>query len=237
MITRNMAKLQFIEKIRRKDNLFYTLLYDMYFLLRDFKLPVPNILGSFFWHERMLRHGVWHWLKNKFYYEPMLRYRCAVTGKNVRCDGDVPLILGNGKIFIGNNVFVGNQGAWILVPNLFETPTLIIGDNSSINYRTVISVEQRVEIGNNCQIAEETKIFDNNSHAVDWRDRRMTPKDTAPIIIEDNVWIGMNSIILKGVRIGQGSVVAAGAVVTKDVPAQVIVGGNPAKIIKKINIA
>ena len=229
-----MPKLQFIEKIRRKENRFFTILHTIYFILRDISPPFPSFLASFLWHERIVRHGLWFWFKNKFYCEPLLRWRCSNAGDNLRCDGDIPLIIGNGKVCIGDNVFIGNKGAWILVPNLHKIPTLKIGSNTSLNYRTVISVEQRVEIGCNCLIAEETKIFDNNSHAVDWRDRNMTKKDVAPIIIENDVWIGMNSIILKGVRIGQGAVVAAGAVVTKDVPPRVIVGGNPAKVLKRI---
>ena len=56
-----------------------------------------------------------------------------------------------------------------------------------------------------------------------------------PVIISNNVWIGMNATILKGVTIGENSVVAAGAVVTKSVPANVVVGGNPAIIIKEFN--
>lgn len=57
----------------------------------------------------------------------------------------------------------------------------------------------------------------------------------APIVLENDVWIGSNAVILKGITIGEGSVVAAGSVVTKDVPANVIVGGNPARVIKEIN--
>jgi acetyltransferase-like isoleucine patch superfamily enzyme len=60
------------------------------------------------------------------------------------------------------------------------------------------------------------------------------PLKTAPVIIEDNVWIGMNAVILKGVTIGENSVVAAGAVVSKSVPANVVVAGNPAVIVKEL---
>ncbi len=58
--------------------------------------------------------------------------------------------------------------------------------------------------------------------------------NTAPVIIEDNVWIGMNAVILKGVTIGENSVVAAGAVVSKNVPPNVVVAGNPAVIVKHL---
>jgi carbonic anhydrase/acetyltransferase-like protein (isoleucine patch superfamily) len=227
--------MDFVDKIRRSNSPYLAAVRRCYFVLRDLDLRLPRPLGLFLYRERMARHGLWHWCKNKFYYEPLLRSRCAVVGRNIRCDGDVPLIIGGGTIILGNRVFVGNRGAWILTPNLYATPTLKVGDNTTINYRTVISVESSVEIGSHCMIAEETKIFDNNSHGIDWRHRAMTETDVAPIVIEDHVWIGMNSIILKGVRIGHGSVVAAGAVVTKDVPPGVVVGGNPARILKEVN--
>jgi len=83
-------------------------------------------------------------------------------------------------------------------------------------------------------IAEETKIFDNNSHGLSYENRDMSKDDVAPIIIEDHAWIGMNSIILKGVTIGKGAVVAAGSIVTKDVPPMTLVAGNPARIIRRI---
>ena len=166
----------------------------------------------------------------------MLRHRCVSSGKNLKTDGDIPLIEGNGRIVIGDNVNIGNRCAWILSPNLYDMPELIIGNNTTINYLTGISVECRVEIGENCVIAGETQIFDNNSHSTHFENnRKMTKDDVAPIKIEDHVWIGMRSFILKGVTIGRGSVVAACSVVTKDVPPMTLVGGNPAKIIKKIS--
>ncbi len=177
---------------------------------------------------------MWHYISNKFYYEMLLRFISDKIGDHVRTDGDIPLVIGGGKIIIGNYVFLGNKQAWILQRNLYPNPELIIGDFTSINYRTVISVEDKVEIGSYCRIAEEVKIFDNNSHNIDYEDRSMKEADVASIKIEDHVWIGMNSIILKGVTIGMGSVVAAGSIVTKDVPPRVLVGGIPAKIIKYI---
>lgn len=95
-------------------------------------------------------------------------------------------------------------------------------------------------------IAHNVNIFDNDTHPTDYLERRQDAENIlcygkfedfsslkkAPVMIGDDVWIGCNSIILKGVTIGNGSIVAAGSVVTKDVPANVIVGGNPAKILK-----
>ena len=80
-----------------------------------------------------------------------------------------------------------------------------------------------------------SKLVDNDSHriSIDISERRKPP-NSAPIIIHDNVWVGMNSLILKGVEIGQNSIVAAHSVVTRNVPENTLVAGNPAKIIKTL---
>jgi acetyltransferase-like isoleucine patch superfamily enzyme len=155
---------EFIEKIRKQETPFYAFCYNFYKKIRKCRIPIPKAIASFLYYERLLRHKIWHWIKTKLYYEPLLRSRCTSVGKDLKCDGDVPLIKGNGKIIIGDNVFIGNKGAWFVAPNICKEPVLKIGNNTSINYRTVISVESMVKIGNNCHIAEETKIFDNNSH-------------------------------------------------------------------------
>ncbi len=224
----------FIDRIRKRENKFYYFLYISYKKIKQAEIFLPKFLVAFFYSERLLRKNVCHWMFSKMYYEPMVRYCCTAVGKNLKCDGDMPLIDGGGTIIIGNNVFIGNQGAWFVSPNLYPNPILKIGNNTVLNYRTVISVEQKVQIGNNCLIAEQVKIYDNNSHGIDYNNRSMTLSDVNPVIIEDNVWIGMNSIILKGVTIGKGAVVAAGSVVTKDVDAMTVVAGNPAKFIKSI---
>ena len=230
-----MSVHKFIDNVKRRSSPFYSILHHAYRRSRNVEIPFPKFFLAFLYSERLFRHQLWKWVKNKFYYEPLLRYRCTSVGKNLSLDGDMPLIEGSGNIFIGNNVTIGNRCAWIVTPNLFKNPTLIIGDNTTINYLTGISVECRVEIGNNCVIAGETMIFDNNSHSLHFEnDRKMTKDDVASIKIEDHVWIGMRSFIGKGITIGKGSVVAAFSVVTKDVPEMTLVGGNPARVIKKI---
>jgi acetyltransferase-like isoleucine patch superfamily enzyme len=226
---------RFIDNIRSQSTPFYSFLYTLYKRVHNTNIALPIPVYGLLYSERLLRHQFWYWVRNKFYFEPLLKSRCTATGANLKTDGDIPLIVGSGKIVIGNNVKIGNHGAWILASNLYHIPELIIGNNTTINYEVGISVECRVEIGNNCSIAGETKIFDNNSHSIYIRDhRKMTKDDVAPVKIEDNVWVGMRCLILKGVTIGKGAVVAAGSVVTKDVRSMTLVGGNPAKFIKEI---
>ncbi len=224
-----------IHKIRTRETPFYASLYDFYKIMSNWNLPAPSFWGGFFYTERKCRKTFFYWFKNKLYWEPMLRYRCSVVGAAVKTDGDIPLISGNGQIIIGDRVSLGNRLAFFVTQQFQEQPVLTIGDDSTINYCTVISACSRITIGKRCRIAGEVKIFDNNSHSITLdNDRRMSESDVKPIVIEDDVWVGMGSIILKGVTLGRGSVIAAGSVITKNVPAMTVVGGNPARVLKKI---
>lgn len=104
------------------------------------------------------------------------------------------------------------------------------------------SENEELKIGNYVSIANGVKFILGGNHNYNYFltyplkvkkfNYKVEAYSNGPIIIEDDVWIGMNSIIMSGVRIGRGSIVAAGSVVTKDIPPYAIVGGNPAKIIK-----
>lgn len=122
---------------------------------------------------------------------------------------------------------------------------VVMHEHSKIGRSTRILCVNRVEIGAYTAIANGTTICDNNNHPISPKYRkqmRLTPEGddmrmwkhsvNAPIIIGENCWIGANVRICKGVKIGDNSVVAACSVVTKDVPANCIVAGNPAKIVK-----
>ncbi|MCG8475105.1 MAG: acyltransferase [Cytophagales bacterium] len=111
-----------------------------------------------------------------------------------------------------------------------EDAVLKIGPESRIN-GAHLSASTLIEIGVNVRIAPYVVVMDDDYHSIE--DRYKSGK-TKPIIIKDNVWLGLRSIVLKGVTIGEGSVVAAGSVVTKDVPPYTMVGGVPAKVIKSI---
>lgn len=122
-----------------------------------------------------------------------------------------------------------------------------VGDFTLLN-GAIVMAEELIQIGSHCLISWGVGIADSDFHPLDpaqrlidahalapfFKDRPPRPKlKTAPVKIGDNVWIGMNAVILKGVTIGENSVVAAGAVVTKSVPANTIVAGNPAVEVKR----
>jgi acetyltransferase-like isoleucine patch superfamily enzyme len=136
---------------------------------------------------------------------------------------------------------------------VFETKTgeINIGDRTSIGSSTLICID-KIIIGNDVMISWGCNITDNDSHSLKSEERRDDVLDWnkgidenkigkyknwdvvnhKPIVIKDKAWIGFNAIILKGVTIGEGAIVAAGSVITKDVPDYAVVGGNPARILK-----
>jgi acetyltransferase-like isoleucine patch superfamily enzyme len=109
---------------------------------------------------------------------------------------------------------------------------LHIGNGTYINRNTLIVCEERVTLGENCKIAWDVIIMDTDLHPIN-----STPIVNKPVTIEDEVWIGCRCIILKGVTIGRGAIVAAGSVVTKDIPPYTIWGGTPAKCIGEVDEA
>lgn len=148
----------------------------------------------------------------------------------------------NAKLIIKNNVQLkSNIKSYHLnmhspVKIMADRPDAIIdiGENSRIN-GSCIHAYKKITIGSNCLIAANCQIFDGNGHDLSFPDvenRINTKGEAKEIIIEDNVWIGANSIILPGVKIGYGSVIAAGSVVVKSIPPMCIAGGNPARVIK-----
>lgn len=98
-----------------------------------------------------------------------------------------------------------------------------------------IVAAKRIIIGERVVVGANTIIMDTDFHPLDLRERRLHPQDagTAPVIIEDDVFIGMNCLVMKGVTIGKGSVVGAGSVLTRSIPAGVIAAGNPARMIRE----
>lgn len=147
------------------------------------------------------------------------------------------------------NVTIGDHCTIAALLQAFYGGKISIGKNTYIGPNSIIQSKESVVVGENVIIANSVLIVDNNNHPTDpamrlkmsacedfMNDELWSWKyaESKPIIIEDNVWIGRDSRILKGVTVGKGSIVALGAVVTKDVPPYTIVAGNPAKVVKQL---
>lgn len=147
---------------------------------------------------------------------------------------------GGGEISIGDNFYfssgngvnpiAGNSQGAVYVKS---GACLKIGDNVGMS-STRMWVHEGVVIGDNVKIGACVLITDTDAHPMDYMARRTTNEGTksAPIVIEDDVWIGAHTIILKGVTIGARSVIGAGSVVTRSIPADSVAAGNPCRVIK-----
>jgi tetrahydrodipicolinate N-acetyltransferase len=128
------------------------------------------------------------------------------------------VVEGHASIFRGTNIIICDTGV------------LTIKNNTYINEYSRIQCRESITIGENCSISWGVNILDTDEHNILGP---IAQKSKAPVVIGDHVWIGCQAIILKGVTIGNGAIIAAGAVVTKDVPVRTLVAGFPAKVIKE----
>jgi len=159
-----------------------------------------------------------------------------------KCLSHQPVVIrGKGKVVFGKHVSIGvinsprfyNTYAYLEART--ENSCIEFGDNININNAFSIISEKHVVIKNNVLIGFNCVITDSNFHDLNPKNRNSTDPNPLKVVIEDNVFIGNNVTVLKGVTIGKNSVVAAGAVVTKSFPENVIIAGVPATIIEQIS--
>ena len=154
---------------------------------------------------------------------------CDQVGPWTRVVGRVS-INNHGTMIVGERVqFISHHARSVFTT--WEHGRLVIGDRAFINYGVDIAATGLVAIGADCLIGTHVSIIDNAFHDV--VDRQQVPAPR-PVVIGDNVWIGNRAIILPGVTIGEGAVVGAGSVVTRDVPARTVVAGNPARVVREL---
>jgi acetyltransferase-like isoleucine patch superfamily enzyme len=153
------------------------------------------------------------------------------VGSRVRIWG-TPSITNRGILEIGDRVRIIAEPLATQI-GVGKGGQMTIGERTFINYGCSISASQLVRIGPRCNIGSHTILMDNDFHSVE-PERRDELPPSAPIILEENVWVGVRAVILRGVTIGAGSVIAAGSVVSKDVAPRSLVGGIPAKLIRKL---
>jgi galactoside O-acetyltransferase len=150
--------------------------------------------------------------------------------------------------FVGRSSVAVGAGSICHARIAFDGPAaaVVVGDRSYLGASTIVCRE-RVEIGDDVLVSWGATIVDHDSHAVAWPERAKDVTDwlhgrkdwrhvrVAPVRIGHRAWIGFNAIILRGVTIGDEAIVAAGAVVTRDVPPRSVVAGNPARVVRSLD--
>jgi acetyltransferase-like isoleucine patch superfamily enzyme len=220
-------------KVRKSENPFYSrlkkILTAAMFFDRIECRPVFRVVYEGFVVLRFLMPLV----SEKLFYLPVFKSRCSKCGRGVSLPNGLPWIEGNLRMEIGDRVVLDDS--ILLSGRVYDNPVLRVGDRSVLGYKTSVNVASSVTIGSDCLIAAGCLITDNDGHPLD-PERRLRKEvlkaaEVKPIIIEDNVWIGTRSVILKGVRIGRGSVVSANSLVTRSIPPFSIAMGVPARVV------
>lgn len=205
---------------------------------------IRNLINKAYHPDRGLKRIVYrHWNRVKF------RLLGVALGNNSNMWSKIYLHVGeNAKVSIGVNfAFQSGDNFNPLCHNTYgsifvlDNATLTIGNDSGMSGGTIWATDS-ITIGDNVKIGANCTIIDGDIHSTDWRRRRYKRPNPQrmeykhkPIAIGNDVWLGANSIVLKGVTIGDRTVIGAGSVVSKDIPADCIAAGNPCVVVKNLN--
>lgn len=126
-----------------------------------------------------------------------------------------------------------SDGEILLQPRGFDAE-LVIGNGNAFNNNVSLICMGKISTGDHCLIGDQVMIYDCDWHEIDPQHRSRSVGPVRPVIIGNNAWFGSRVMVLKGVTIGDNSVIAAASVVTKPIPANCIAAGNPAKVIRSI---
>lgn len=149
----------------------------------------------------------------------------------IACDGQLPALGGGGIARIGKRFVVRGVVARCEI-SADPDSQLLIGDRVFVNQGVVIAARELIEIGDDTLIGDFSAIYDSNYHPLD----PGHPVKPRPVKIGKNVWLGNGVLVLPGSRIGDHAVVAARSVVKGDIPPRVLAAGNPAKVVKQLDI-
>ena len=147
---------------------------------------------------------------------------------------------GSGRVTLGADISIGYGLAPMLGDGTVRLQSrgadalITVGAGTSFSNNLRVIAKQSVTIGTRCLIGDGVLIFDSDFHDLSAEGRHHQPATAAAVVLEDNVFIGSRSIILKGVTIGKDSVIGAGSIVTRSIPPGVIAAGNPAKVIRPL---
>lgn len=210
-----------------------------YRAVRQFHVPVPRAVGRPLFLVYRLVRGAYFGVYRLLVCEPLFKAACASYGRNVQTGVFVHFVLGEGDIVVGDNTNVDGKSSFVFGARFAERPLLEIGARTYVGHDCTFSTSKRITIGDDCYIASGCQFLDSPGHPLD-PGRRLAhlppdPDQVREVTVGNNVWIGTQAMIMPGVTVGEGSVVAARAVVTSDVPPYTLVGGVPARKLRELS--
>lgn len=198
--------------------------------------PLHRLLA----YEWQARHFAADELSRIFYYQPMFESRCARVGERLRLelcpDSRFPCIV-NVDLSLGDDVRMSARTSFSGARRAASRPTIEVGDHSYIGHWCTLRAGTSIKIGKHCLVASHALLSGDPGHPLDADARRREaapPESLGAITLEDDVWLAYNVTVVGNVTIGKGSVIAANAVVTKDVPPYSLVAGNPGRVLRDL---
>jgi serine acetyltransferase len=223
--------------VKRREHPLADLAYRLAKGARCASLPViPGVHRAAYALHCALAES-WGHLTRALWFTPLFQSRLTRPAPRLYLYGGMPLVTGPVAITLGRDCRLSGQ-VTISGRTATAKPQLIVGDNVDIGWQTTIAVGSRVRIGNNVRIAGRAFLAGYPGHPLDAAARAAGAPDSedqvGDIVLEDDVWLATGVVVTAGVTIGARTVVAACSVVTKDLPPDVLAGGCPARVIRKL---
>ena len=229
--------------LKAGDSPLSRLLYKIIWHMRNFELPKISPLNKLLLSIHQTIVGLIQSILRVCYWTPMFKASIEGNAKQLYLFGGLPYISGPLRITIGKNSRISGHTTFSgrSTPRADgRQPLLAIGSNVDIGWQSTIAVGTVVQIGNNVRLAGRAFLAGYPGHPIDPAARALgaacNDEQSGDIVLEDDVWLATGVSVMGGVRIGKGTIVASGSVVTRDLPSGVLAAGSPAKVIKKLDI-
>ena len=224
---------------KRRESPFADFAFRCASAMRGFSVPVvPGVHRLLYALDRGARSGL-ATCARVLWTTPLFQSRLVASAPGLYLYGGIPLVLGPVRIALGAKCRVSGQTTISGRTSGAATPELSVGANCDIGWQTTIAVGRRITLGDNVRIAGRAFLAGYPGHPIDASDRAAGLPDTedqvGDIVIEDDVWLATGVTVLAGVRIGRGAIIAANSVVTRDIPANVLAAGAPARVIRQLS--
>lgn len=227
-----------ILKVKRAETPLSARLKKIIKAILTFHLPIPRALDSIYllFHSlELLNFEITERICVACYRYPTLRAMCVSVGKRLQME-QLPSVSGPVRIYLGDDVRLSGRSSFG-GGRIFPDPEVRIGNRSFIGHGCTFSAAKSITVGDDVLLAGGCSISDYSAHPLDPAKRiagiQIEPEDVRPVRIGNKAWLGKNVTVLPGVTIGEGAVVGAAAVVTKDVPAGSICVGNPCRLLSR----
>ena len=218
------------QKIKRSYNAF------QYSYIPCWK-PVHRLL--YLSHQTVIH--LWQNSVQKLYFTPLFLSQITNSPEQIHLYSGMPQLLGALKITIGERCRISGISTWSGRISNADVAEIQIGDNVDIGWQNILASGTQIQIDDNARLAGKVFLAGYPGHPENAEDRAKgkadTPIQIGRIHIKKNAWIGTGAIILANVTIGEGSIVAAGSIVTHNIPNFVLVAGNPARIMRSVERA